>query len=221
MREYLRRNDVKERQNAARRANKPWRQNVERQKRIEYKRRARRMAALNAGREIRDQKQILENIQDRLAIANAYQAWRWFINNRASQSWLSAYWESAGKPWLNPAIPKSLRDHIRYRTDQEFRQKRADRYKRKKYERRALIASQPNAMGITEERFLRRLADRCVYCEAELTEQTRTLDHVRPLSRGGLHTVLNVVACCRSCNSAKQDKMIASMWSQKSKVLPL
>lgn len=42
---------------------------------------------------------------------------------------------------------------------------------------------------------------RCAYCS---TDQSITMDHVEPLSKGGPHTASNVVPACRSCNSSKR-----------------
>lgn len=39
----------------------------------------------------------------------------------------------------------------------------------------------------------------CAYCPAPAT----TMDHIEPLSRGGVHTISNVVPSCRPCNSSK------------------
>ena len=44
----------------------------------------------------------------------------------------------------------------------------------------------------------------CVYCLTSLTLADHTLDHVRPLSRGGTNNPRNLVACCTSCNSARR-----------------
>lgn len=44
----------------------------------------------------------------------------------------------------------------------------------------------------------------CVYCGAAAT----TLDHIRPVSRGGNNDESNLVGCCAMCNSAKCDKLI-------------
>lgn len=46
--------------------------------------------------------------------------------------------------------------------------------------------------------------DCCAYCgkEALLGE-----DHLVPLSKGGPRTVLNVIPCCKSCNSSKRDAL--------------
>ncbi len=41
----------------------------------------------------------------------------------------------------------------------------------------------------------------CVYCGKQ--QERLTQDHLTPLSKGGNHTVSNVVPACRSCNSKK------------------
>ena len=46
----------------------------------------------------------------------------------------------------------------------------------------------------------------CAYCRIAPVE---TRDHVTPLSRGGAHTIENLVPACRSCNSKKHTKRIA------------
>ncbi len=45
---------------------------------------------------------------------------------------------------------------------------------------------------------------RCQYCGAS----AENIDHVVPRSRGGTHTWDNVVAACRRCNSAKEDRLL-------------
>lgn len=44
---------------------------------------------------------------------------------------------------------------------------------------------------------------RCVYCNRKM--QRLTMDHIVPLSKGGSHTVSNIVPACQSCNSKKND----------------
>ncbi len=48
-------------------------------------------------------------------------------------------------------------------------------------------------------------AYRCQYCG----KRAECIDHVHPRSRGGEHTWENVVACCRACNVAKGDSLLA------------
>lgn len=44
---------------------------------------------------------------------------------------------------------------------------------------------------------------RCLYCDCSLHDKNRTHDHMRPLSRGGVHSAANIAPCCHDCNSRK------------------
>ena len=46
----------------------------------------------------------------------------------------------------------------------------------------------------------------CAYCGERFTEDLLTIDHVKPLSRGGTHAWTNVLAACAPCNNAKADR---------------
>ena len=45
---------------------------------------------------------------------------------------------------------------------------------------------------------------RCQYC----SKKAESIDHIQPRSRGGRHEWTNVVACCRSCNTRKGDRLL-------------
>lgn len=47
---------------------------------------------------------------------------------------------------------------------------------------------------------------KCVYCGCDLLETGKHLDHILPLSRGGLHTITNIQYTCPTCNMSKGDK---------------
>jgi 5-methylcytosine-specific restriction endonuclease McrA len=51
-------------------------------------------------------------------------------------------------------------------------------------------------------------APRCAYCARRLADQNRSIDHVVPLERGGLHVRDNVVPACRLCNHSKGKHML-------------
>ena len=57
----------------------------------------------------------------------------------------------------------------------------------------------------------------CAYCllPQELLPATLTVDHVIPLSRGGAHSVENIVPACGYCNSSKGSKLV-SEWLKTS-----
>ena len=46
----------------------------------------------------------------------------------------------------------------------------------------------------------------CPYCGIDLIPCNRHLDHKNPLSRGGLHTITNLIPCCKACNHKKSSK---------------
>jgi 5-methylcytosine-specific restriction endonuclease McrA len=49
----------------------------------------------------------------------------------------------------------------------------------------------------------------CRYCGAH---DLLSVDHVVPVSRGGLNDLSNLAAACRPCNSSKRDRLL-SEWS--------
>lgn len=44
---------------------------------------------------------------------------------------------------------------------------------------------------------------KCVYCESNLSISEFTIDHVKPVSKGGTDDYNNVVCSCKSCNQLK------------------
>lgn len=54
----------------------------------------------------------------------------------------------------------------------------------------------------------------CHYCKAVSPGTGMTIDHVIPMSAGGDHDLNNLVVCCKSCNSSKNDKLPA-VWLSK------
>ncbi|WP_310582091.1 HNH endonuclease [Deinococcus sp.] len=118
------------------------------------------------------------------------------------------------------------RKQARYETDPEYREKMIA--KQKKYaqtagarlkksiidkiyrnKRRAAKYATPITTKITSVAWKQKLtqfAGRCHWCGMPMGSIV-TMDHVIPLSRGGAHSLENVVAACSSCNSSKNDKL--------------
>ena len=48
---------------------------------------------------------------------------------------------------------------------------------------------------------------KCKICNCNLKECEYHLDHIIPLSKWWLHTILNVQRLCQKCNIVKQDKI--------------
>lgn len=49
-------------------------------------------------------------------------------------------------------------------------------------------------------------SDKCYYCNSELKDREKSVDHKIPVSRGGTNDLQNLVICCRSCNSKKNNQ---------------
>lgn len=62
---------------------------------------------------------------------------------------------------------------------------------------------------VTPKDVKRILSKGCFYCGQTAA---LTLDHVVPVARGGVHSIGNLVAACKPCNSSKNDKFITE-WS--------
>lgn len=51
----------------------------------------------------------------------------------------------------------------------------------------------------------------CVYCGASVEDGvTLTLDHVKPVSRGGGNKPGNLVTCCHKCNCSRSNRSLAA-----------
>lgn len=47
---------------------------------------------------------------------------------------------------------------------------------------------------------------KCFYCDADLSNGSYTVDHIVPLSKGGVHQANNLCIACKPCNFSKGDK---------------
>lgn len=53
----------------------------------------------------------------------------------------------------------------------------------------------------------------CHYCGKDVGVNALTMDHLLPLSRGGLSSKTNIVPCCKECNTLKKS-MMPIEWDQ-------
>lgn len=58
--------------------------------------------------------------------------------------------------------------------------------------------------------------DSCPVCGNYMKRNDKTLDHIVPLSKGGMHSIHNSIIVCRSCNSSKGAKDFENWLSQLS-----
>lgn len=78
-----------------------------------------------------------------------------------------------------------------------------------KARRRAWESNNPGSVGIATSdwlKTLRRYEGRCAYCGG--TDGGIHMEHVVPVSRGGAHSIGNVLPACRPCNLSKGAKLL-------------
>lgn len=88
------------------------------------------------------------------------------------------------------------------------------------YKQRRLQRCIEQSDGTLTQSFVRGLfakAKVCCYCGYEFEKaKEKSLDHIIPLSRGGLHSASNVAICCVKCNTRKA-AMTAEEYASKQK----
>lgn len=57
-----------------------------------------------------------------------------------------------------------------------------------------------------EEVLIEKYGMRCFYCGKKLNRGNFTIDHIKPVSKGGEDTYRNLVPACKKCNEEKADK---------------
>lgn len=57
----------------------------------------------------------------------------------------------------------------------------------------------------------------CYHCKQTFSVDELTMDHLIPLSRGGLTTKKNIVVSCKQCNSLKKNLTVAELRLQELK----
>jgi 5-methylcytosine-specific restriction endonuclease McrA len=99
-------------------------------------------------------------------------------------------------------------DETHREQSRRWRSNNPDKVKMQRYKRWA-AEHNPLVSTLTKEQWdsqLKFFNNKCAYCGNEMTKVT--LDHIIPLSKGGEHSVVNVVPCCPTCNFRKGTKSI-------------
>lgn len=75
------------------------------------------------------------------------------------------------------------------------------------HKRRALVRQAISNVTLEEvNKLIEKSGNICSWCGKDIPKGQMHLDHVYPLSKGGEHTIQNLVVSCASCNHRKSDK---------------
>jgi len=142
-----------------------------------------------------------------LVVQNALQAWSWWTRVKAPNSWVREAYRD--KPWNNPRITATEKWRIRYWCDPSFRAREIEKVQRTKEKRRSRIEATDDGT-LTGDVIVRLFAGakHCHYCGKRMRSVDKSLDHVMPLSRGGTHSINNVVVACKPCNFNKRTSTV-------------
>lgn len=87
-----------------------------------------------------------------------------------------------------------------------------EKYARRQIHREMLILAQADGTLTREvvgQLFAEAEGKPCPYCGKKMDRETKSLDHIVPVSKGGLHSLANVLICCLRCNTAKGNRDFA------------
>jgi hypothetical protein len=136
----------------------------------------------------------------------------WIENNRDKSRKIKQRWKDN-----NPEKVKEMSKNYSISHAEELRQKnkqwRLDNLEKcrlKEHRRRARIRQ--NGVFIVSDKEIKNLLGKpCFYCG----EKSMHIDHIVPISRGGNHSIGNIVQACAHCNLSKNAKFITE-WKKVS-----
>lgn len=115
-------------------------------------------------------------------------------------------------------IKLSLRFNSRYKSCEIFRKKYKElenfvviglKYNGKNVKRRT--------SGYAKEFIDEHKNAKCLYCESNLNLENATADHIIPISTGGNNCQVNLIVCCKDCNTERGNSEFMTYLSTKNK----
>jgi 5-methylcytosine-specific restriction endonuclease McrA len=96
-----------------------------------------------------------------------------------------------------------------YLKGKKYREEHKDYFNNKNRERKlTLLDVSDGTVTLEAEKILYEQQNGlCDYCGCSLEDSGKHLDHIVPISRGGLHTITNVHWTCPTCNMSKGDRL--------------
>jgi len=159
--------------------------------------RKRRYRALDPERWSEYGKQYRANNSEQIAASKR----DWYLRNPERLSQMTTAWREA-----NPEKVREYKRAYKLRNpdkDRQYYEQNKWRYEISRAKRRA-IKAKASIYVITAKDVSKIMSRPCIYCGAKAEH----LEHVIPLSRGGLHSIGNLAPACAKCNLSKGAKLI-------------
>ena len=134
----------------------------------------------------------------------------WYKNNKERKSQTNKEWLEKNRE-RRKEVQKEYRRRNKERISEYNKKYQQDKpeISREKTRRYRSRKRELFVEDIKEKELIDRDGTLCSYCRKELEFGTKTavhVDHVIPLSLGGIHDPNNLVLACRSCNTSKRDE---------------
>lgn len=150
-----------------------------------------------------------DGLRSQCKSCNNQYANNWYLNNRDKHAINGANWV-AKNPEKSRLLAAARQRKFRKQNPQKAFEatknwvaKNPDK-KRAYNLKRLALRKGASAFLVTNKDIEKIMAKNCIYCGSK----SEHLDHVIPLSRGGNHSVGNLVAACKKCNLQKNNKFI-------------
>lgn len=118
----------------------------------------------------------------------------WYQKNKESKLLSNAKWHAKNPSKMNEYQKSYFKSH-------------PEKFKLKSHRRRTLKLN-GGVYSVTVKEIADMLKRPCFYCG----EESKHIDHIVPLSRGGRHSIGNLIQACASCNLSKNNKFVIE-WS--------
>ena len=118
----------------------------------------------------------------------------WYQKNKESKLLSNAEWHAKNPGKMNEYQKSYFKAH-------------PEKFKLKSHRRRTLKLN-GGVYSVTVKEIADMLKRPCFYCG----EESKHIDHIVPLSRGGRHSIGNLIQACASCNLSKNNKFVIE-WS--------
>ena len=132
----------------------------------------------------------------------------WRENNKDKKYMVDKKWKENNKEKVNK-YKKAYKDRNKEKIslkNKEYRKTDMGKFVQKNYKHKRRAIEKSGDVTTKQLLELTKNAKTCYWCNTSLKNKVVHIDHYVPLSKGGLHTISNLVVTCSECNLKKNAK---------------